>query len=266
MRRYVLPSLLHDAGGARLEPPDKALFFSTDGWHLFLRVERCGLTSFTLDDYNPAGVTYVSDTPSQGTYDDGTGVWQDNPAMLDFVQGPDFPTGGVIHGRRGIYDYVTTGRGRVVVRAKTETEIEDNGRAKIIVTEIPYQVNKSTLIEKIANLVRGGTIEGISDLRDAARVLKGRKVADGVLTLVVPGSGRVKAQAEAEGLPQLLAKQLPQGIVVGCQHLVRLGRGKDQFFDTRPEQLGEEIAPAVFERIGDMHHSGSQGNIFSCRL
>jgi DNA gyrase subunit A len=95
----------------------------------------------------------------------------DNPDMepgdmLDYVQGPDFPTGGVIHGRRGIYDYVTTGRGRVVVRAKTETEIEANGRAKIIVTEIPYQVNKATLIEKIANLVRGGTIEGISDLRD----------------------------------------------------------------------------------------------------
>jgi DNA gyrase subunit A len=86
--------------------------------------------------------------------------------MLDHVQGPDFPTGGVIHGRRGIYDYVTTGRGRVVVRARTETEIEDNGRAKIIITEIPYQVNKSTLIEKIAALVRGGTIEGISDLRD----------------------------------------------------------------------------------------------------
>ncbi len=86
--------------------------------------------------------------------------------MLDYVQGPDFPTGGIIHGRRGIYDYVTTGRGRVVVRARTETEIRDNGRARIIVSEIPYQVNKSSLIEKIANLVHAGTIEGISDLRD----------------------------------------------------------------------------------------------------
>ncbi len=86
--------------------------------------------------------------------------------MLQYVEGPDFPTGGIIHGRRGIYDYITTGRGRVVVRARTETEISDNGRATIIVNELPYQVNKSSLIEKIANLVRGGVIEGISDLRD----------------------------------------------------------------------------------------------------
>ncbi len=86
--------------------------------------------------------------------------------MLEYVEGPDFPTGGIIHGRRGIYDYITTGRGRVVVRARTETEISDNGRATILVSELPYQVNKSTLIEKIANLVRGGVIEGISDLRD----------------------------------------------------------------------------------------------------
>ncbi|MFO7653196.1 MAG: DNA gyrase subunit A [Candidatus Krumholzibacteriia bacterium] len=86
--------------------------------------------------------------------------------MLEYVHGPDFPTGGIIHGRRGIFDYVTTGRGRVVVRARTDIEIEEGGRAKIIITEIPYQVNKATLIEKIANLVRAGTIEGISDLRD----------------------------------------------------------------------------------------------------
>jgi DNA gyrase subunit A len=86
--------------------------------------------------------------------------------LLQHVQGPDFPTGGIIHGRKGIYDYVTTGRGRVVVRARTEIEMEDSGRAKIIITEIPYQVNKAALIERIANLVRGGVIEGISDLRD----------------------------------------------------------------------------------------------------
>ena len=108
---------------------------------------------------------------NMGEVCDGLIALLDNPdlephEMLDYVEGPDFPTGAIIHGRRGIYDYVTTGRGRVVVRAKTETEIEDNGRAKIIVNEIPYQVNKSTLIEKIANLVRNGVIEGISDLRD----------------------------------------------------------------------------------------------------
>jgi DNA gyrase subunit A len=108
---------------------------------------------------------------NMGEVCDGLVALLDNPdleplEMLEFVEGPDFPTGGIIHGRRGIYDYMTTGRGRVVVRARTETEIEDNGRAKIIVNELPYQVNKATLIEKIANLVRGGVIEGISDLRD----------------------------------------------------------------------------------------------------
>jgi DNA gyrase subunit A len=86
--------------------------------------------------------------------------------MLDYVSGPDFPTGGIIHGKRGIFNYVTTGRGRVVVRARSETELLDNGKSQIIVSELPYQVNKANLIEKIANLVRSGAIEGITDLRD----------------------------------------------------------------------------------------------------
>jgi DNA gyrase subunit A len=102
---------------------------------------------------------------------DGLVALLDNPElepseMLRYVKGPDFPTGGIIHGRRGIYDYITTGRGRVVVRALTDVEVEEGGRAKIIVTEIPYQVNKAVLIERIAQLVKGGQIEGISDLRD----------------------------------------------------------------------------------------------------
>ncbi len=108
---------------------------------------------------------------NMGEICDGLLALLDNPdcqphEMLQYVQGPDFPTGGVIHGRRGIFDYVTTGRGRVIVRALTEIEMLDGGRAQIVVKEIPYQVNKATLIEKIANLVRAGTIEGISDLRD----------------------------------------------------------------------------------------------------
>ncbi len=86
--------------------------------------------------------------------------------LLRYIQGPDFPTGGIIQGKQGIRDYVTTGRGRIVVRARADIEVEPTGRAKIIVTELPYQVNKSSLIEKIAQLVRGGQIEGISDLRD----------------------------------------------------------------------------------------------------
>ncbi len=87
-------------------------------------------------------------------------------ALLEHVQGPDFPTGGIIQGRQGIHDYITTGRGRLVVRARTEIELDAKGRATILVTELPYQVNKAALIERIADLVRDGHLEGISDLRD----------------------------------------------------------------------------------------------------
>jgi DNA gyrase subunit A len=87
-------------------------------------------------------------------------------AVLDYVQGPDFPTGGIIQGRRGIVDYVSSGRGRVVVRGRTEIEEDEKGRTRILITELPYQVNKANLVEKIADLVRGGVLEGISDLRD----------------------------------------------------------------------------------------------------
>ncbi|HKI84111.1 MAG TPA: DNA gyrase subunit A, partial [Candidatus Krumholzibacteria bacterium] len=86
--------------------------------------------------------------------------------LLDHVSGPDFPTGGIIHGRQGIVDYIATGRGRIVMRARCEYEELKNGREAIIVTEIPYYVNKSELIQKIAQHVRTGIIEGIADLAD----------------------------------------------------------------------------------------------------
>jgi DNA gyrase subunit A len=86
--------------------------------------------------------------------------------LMEHVQGPDFPTGGIIQGRRGIVDYMNTGRGRIIVRGRTEIEEDSKGRTRIIVSELPYQVNKASLVEKIAQLVRGGQIEGISDLRD----------------------------------------------------------------------------------------------------
>ena len=85
--------------------------------------------------------------------------------MMRFVQGPDFPTGGIIFGRKGINDAYTTGRGRIKVRAKTHIEQKGN-KEIIIVDELPYQVNKSKLIENIAQLVRDKHIEGISEIRD----------------------------------------------------------------------------------------------------
>ncbi|EDT76881.1 DNA gyrase subunit A [Clostridium butyricum] len=101
---------------------------------------------------------------------DGTIMLIDNPELtvLDLmtkIQGPDFPTGATIMGKAGIRAAYETGRGKIVVRADAEIE-EENGRHKIVVTEIPYQVNKAKLIENIADLVKDKKITGISDLRD----------------------------------------------------------------------------------------------------
>lgn len=86
--------------------------------------------------------------------------------LMTFVKGPDFPTGGIILGTEGIKQAFATGRGKVLIRAKTEIEENRGERFRILVTEIPYQVNKSMLIERIAELVREGKLDQISDLRD----------------------------------------------------------------------------------------------------
>ncbi|WP_028918856.1 DNA gyrase subunit A [Pseudoxanthomonas suwonensis] len=90
----------------------------------------------------------------------------DVDGLMQYIPGPDFPTAGIINGVGGIQLAYRTGRGRVRMRAKAEIEVADNGRESIIVTEIPYQVNKARLIEKIAELVKEKKIEGISELRD----------------------------------------------------------------------------------------------------
>lgn len=86
--------------------------------------------------------------------------------LLQHIQGPDFPTGGIINGRQGILEAYTTGKGKLKIRGKVEVETEKNGRETIIITELPYQVNKARLVEKIAKLVREKKIDGIVDLRD----------------------------------------------------------------------------------------------------
>lgn len=86
--------------------------------------------------------------------------------LITIVPGPDFPTGGIILGRTGIHSAFHTGRGSVVMRAKTHTEVASKDREAIVVTEIPFQVNKSRMLERIAEVVRDKTVEGISDLRD----------------------------------------------------------------------------------------------------
>ena len=102
---------------------------------------------------------------------DGLIALIDNPdldikGLMKYIKGPDFPTGAIIQGREGIKDAYNTGRGRIRVRAKTQIEQLSNGKTRILVTELPYQVNKARLIEKIAELVRDKKVDGITDLRD----------------------------------------------------------------------------------------------------
>jgi DNA gyrase subunit A len=95
----------------------------------------------------------------------------DNPEMtpeelMKYVKGPDFPTGGYIIGKKGIKDYFQTGHGRIIIRGKASIETKNNGSEKIVITEIPYQLSKTLLIDKIVKLVKTKRIEGISDIRD----------------------------------------------------------------------------------------------------
>ena len=88
------------------------------------------------------------------------------PELMQFIKAPDFPTGGIIYGYDGVKEAYETGRGRIVMRGESKIEQEDNGREMIIVTSIPYQVNKAEMIKKTAELVNDKKIEGISDIRD----------------------------------------------------------------------------------------------------
>ncbi len=90
----------------------------------------------------------------------------DIDALMEHLPGPDFPTAGMINGAHGIREAYKTGKGRIKIRAKAEFETDSKGREKIVVTELPYQVNKAKLLEKIAELVKNKKIEGISELRD----------------------------------------------------------------------------------------------------
>jgi DNA gyrase subunit A len=101
------------------------------------------------------GITHLIDHPDATTED-----------LSHIVRGPDFPTGGIIQGREGIRNMYANGRGRIVVRAHTHIEESERGRTSIIVTELPYQVNKAELVKKIAELVRDKRLEGISEVRD----------------------------------------------------------------------------------------------------
>ena len=128
---------------------------------------------------------------------DGICCLIDNPEaeikeLMRFIKGPDFPTGGIICGRDGIKDAYNTGRGKITLRARASIERQKSGKDNILITEIPYQVNKTTLIESIADLVQEKKIEGISDIRDESD-------KDGM---------RVVIELKRDSEPQIILNQL----------------------------------------------------------
>ncbi|MFV0800490.1 DNA gyrase subunit A [Brucella sp. MAB-22] len=153
---------------------------------------------------------------------DGCVALIENPAiqleeMIEIIPGPDFPTGGIILGRAGINSAYTTGRGSVIMRGRATIEPMRGDREAIIITEIPYQVNKASMIEKMAELVRDKRIEGISDLRDESDREGYRVVVE------------LKRDAVADVVLNQLYRYTPLQTSFGC-NMVALNGGK-------PEQL-----------------------------
>ena len=131
------------------------------------------LPNLLLNGANGIAVGMATNIPPHnlGEVVDGIVVLIDNPEisideLIGYIKGPDFPTGGIINGKQGIYDAYRTGRGKLRVAGRVDVETSKTGRQSIIVTELPYQVNKARLIERIADLVKQKKISGISDLRD----------------------------------------------------------------------------------------------------
>ncbi|MGQ4659206.1 DNA gyrase subunit A [Lysobacter sp. F6437] len=156
---------------------------------------------------------------------DATIALIDNPeididGLMEYIPGPDFPTAGIINGTSGIINAYRTGRGRVRMRARAEIEVADNGREAIAVTEIPYQVNKARLIEKIAELVKEKKIEGISELRDESD-------KDGMRIYI-----EVKRGDSADVVLNNLYQQTQMGSVFGI-NMVAIVEGRPQLLNLK---------------------------------
>ena len=140
--------------------------------------------------------------------------------LMEYIPGPDFPTAAMISGRKGIDDAYRTGRGKIYLRARAEIETEDNGKETIIVNEIPYQVNKARLIEKIAELVKEKRIEGVSALRDESD-------KDGMRIVI-----EVKRNESAEVLLNHLYANTQLQTVFGI-NMVALDNGQPKVFNLK---------------------------------
>lgn len=146
--------------------------------------------------------------------------------LMRHVQGPDFPTGGIIIGREGITQAYSTGRGRIVVRGRTHVEENRPGRYDIVITEIPYQINKTTLIERIAELVRSGKIDAVHDMRDESDRSGMRIVLE------------LKKNGQPKQVLNLLYKHSPLQSTFGVQMLALV--------DNQPRTLSLKKALCIF--------------------
>lgn len=145
----------------------------------------------------------------------------DTRGLMEYIPGPDFPTGGIINGAGGIYQAYRSGRGRVHIRARVDIEdMGKSGRERIVVTELPYQVNKARLIEKIADLVREKRIEGISELRDESD-------KDGMRVVI-----ELRRGENAEVVLNNLYKQTPLQTVFGI-NMVALHDGQPKLLNLK---------------------------------
>lgn len=176
----------------------------------------------------------------------------DNPdaedeKLLEFIKGPDFPTGGIILGKKGIRECYLTGKGKIILRGKANIEEGAHGHKKIVITEIPYQVNKAQLVEKIAELAREKKIEGIADLRDESdrdgiRVvveLKRNVNEDVVLNLIykftpLETSFGVIMLALCDGEPKILT--LKEMLSLYLKHREEVTRRKTEFLLKKAEE------------------------------
>lgn len=164
----VAEELLHD-----IEKNTVDFAATYDGSHMEPRVLPTKIPNLLLNGSMGIAVGMATNIPPHnlGELCDATTHLIDNPEatiddLVNFLPGPDFPTGGIIYNKKDIAAAYATGRGGVVIRAKTEIQEGKSDQFKIIVTEVPYQVNKASLIEKIAELVQEKKLEGIKDLRD----------------------------------------------------------------------------------------------------
>jgi DNA gyrase subunit A len=157
-----------------------------------------------------------------------------NDELMQFIPGPDFPTGGIINGREGIRQAYRSGKGRISVRAKAITEVQKGGKECIVITEIPFQVNKSNLLERIAHLARDKKIDGIYDLRDESD-------RDGM---------RIVVDLRRDAQPEIVLNQLYKntamqstfaimmlGLVDGVPQILSLRQMLDEFIKHRHEVI-----------------------------